>query len=57
VNEARLWIFQQRTDLAQARMTVREITLAVLEGKTPAASRKQEVNPQAAILVALRGNL
>jgi len=39
---------------AQAPMTAREITLAVLDGKTPAATRKQEVDLQAAILAALR---
>lgn len=39
---------------AQAPLTAREITDAVLAGKTPAASRKQAINLQAAILVALR---
>jgi len=39
---------------AQAPMTVREITDALLAGKTPEATRKQAINVQAAILVALR---
>lgn len=39
---------------AERPMTAREITLAVLDGKTPAATRKQEINLQAAILSGLR---
>jgi hypothetical protein len=35
-------------------MTCREITDAVLEGKTPEPTRKQEIDVQAAIHVALR---
>lgn len=39
---------------AQAPMTAREITDAVLAGKTPQPTRKQATNLQAAVLVALR---
>ena len=39
---------------AQAPMTAREIMLAVLDGKTPVPSRKQEKDVQAAILAGLR---
>lgn len=39
---------------AQKPMTAREIMLAVLDGKTPEATRKQEIHLQAAILAALR---
>jgi hypothetical protein len=39
---------------AGAPMTAREIMLRVLDGKTPEATRKQEVHLQAAILAALR---
>lgn len=39
---------------ADRPMTCREITDAVLEGKTPQPSRKQAINIQAAILAALR---
>jgi len=35
-------------------MTAREIALALLDGKTPEPSRKQEINVQAAILAALK---
>jgi hypothetical protein len=35
-------------------MTARQIADTLLDGKTPAASRKQEIDLQAAILAALR---
>jgi hypothetical protein len=39
---------------ATAPMTAREIALALLDGKRPEPTRKQEINLQAAILAALQ---
>lgn len=37
-------------------MTARELAMAVLDGKQPAPTRKQEIDIQAAILAALRNH-
>ena len=39
---------------AEKPMTAREMTMAVLDGKHPTPTRKQEIDVQAAILAALR---
>jgi hypothetical protein len=39
---------------AEKPLTAREMTMAVLDGKTPTPTRKQEIDVQAAILAALR---
>jgi hypothetical protein len=41
---------------AEKPMTARELALAVLDGKQPTPTRKQEIDIQAAILAALRNH-
>ena len=38
-------------------MTARELTMAVLDGKQPTPTRKQEIDVQAAILAAMRDHV
>lgn len=37
-------------------MTARQMTLAILDGKQPTPTRKQEIDVQAAILAAMRNH-